>query len=414
MNDRVGHKIVTLGNWGKNSSSPIPLEGTAPDRKVVAFVTFTGLKADGSWPATSASMVRALENAGHTVIPIKPTGFEDPLVWKVIKGLYRIAGLRFHSERQEAVIRQLAASVNEQLKGNKPDLLLSSSSLPLPFIAVDCPMAFWTDATFSGMLDFYPEFSRLSRITIRNGAYFETLALQRAALAIYSSEWAARSAVDDHGADPGKVFVIPFGPNLSEPPLGATVMQCIAQRSRTECKLLFIGYDWERKRGPLVVKLHRELLQRGVNSVLTIIGCDPDLGNDRTGVNVLGSLNKDLPEHDRSLRKELADSHFLVVPSKAECFGLVYTEASAYGIPSIACDVGGVSSAVRQGRNGMLFPADVTPAQIADRIVDTWSDQAKYSSLAIASRNEYDERLNWPAGVDRLFKILERRRQPMP
>lgn len=408
----MAHKIVTLGNLGKNSSSPNSISAPISDRRVVAFVTFTGSKADGSWPATAASMVRALEEAGHTVIRIKPTGPENPMLWKVIKGLYRITGSHFHSERQEAVIRQLAASVNEQLQENKPDLLLSSSSLPLPFITVDCPMAFWTDATFSGMLGFYPEFSRLSKITIRNGSYFETMALQRAEMAIYSSDWAARSAVKDHGADPAKVFVIPFGPNLSQPPLKDSVLQSIAQRSRNECKLLFIGSDWERKQGPLAVEVHRELLRRGVNSILTVVGCDPDLGNERKGINVLGLLNKEIPENRRSLQKELCDSHFLIVPSKAECFGIVYVEASAYGIPSIACDVGGVATAVRSGRNGMLFPADATAGQIADRIMDTWSDQAKYASLATTSREEFDERLNWPVAVDQLFKILDRKKLP--
>ncbi len=375
--------------------------------RVIAFVTFTGLKADGSWPATAASMVRALEEAGHTVIRINPTGPDNPLIWKAIQGVYRIAGLRFQSERQETVIRQLAGSVNKQLQGNKPDLLLSSSSLPLPFLDVDCPMAFWTDATFSGMLGFYPEFSKLSKITKRNGLYFETLALKRAEMAIYSSDWAARSAVQDHGADPAKVFVIPFGPNLSKPPLREPVLECISQRSRSECKLLFIGYDWERKQGPLVVKVHQELLRREVDSKLTIVGCEPDLGRNAKGIQVLGLLNKELPEHNSKLQKELCDSHFLIVPSKAECYGMVYAEASAYGIPSIGCDVGGVSTVIRSGSNGMLFPLDASPAEIADHIVATWSDRSTYERFATMARNDFDERLNWPTAVARLFEVMD-------
>ena len=377
------------------------------DRLVIAFVAFTGLKEDGSWPATAASMVQALEDAGHTVIRIKPTGPDNPLLWKAVQGIYRMAGMRFHSERQEKVIRQLAASVNEQLKGIRPDLLLSSSSLPLPFIKVDCPMAFWTDATFSGMLGFYPEFSKLSRITVRNGAFFETLALQRAQMAIYSSEWAARSAIQDHGADPGKVHVIPFGPNLADPPGRSVVLENIADRGRSECRLLFIGYDWERKQGPLVVEVHRTLLARGIPSLLTVIGNEPDL-TDRDRITVLGALDKRIPEHDAIIKKELGRSHFLVVPSRAECFGLVYCEASAYGIPSIACDVGGVGTAVRDGINGMLFPLGVRPERIADRLIELWHDHDRYDRLAISARDHFEERLNWSTGVKKISGMIER------
>ncbi|MDQ3102069.1 MAG: glycosyltransferase family 4 protein [Bacteroidota bacterium] len=398
---------MSVGEGAKTSFGGPPLMLAPSDRRVVAFVTFTGLKAEGSWPATAASMVRALEELGHTVIRINPTGPDNPLMWKVIQGLYRIAGLRFQSERQEAVIRQLAGSVNKQLQGNKPDLLLSSSSLALPFLDVDCPMAFWTDATFSGMLGFYPEFSKLSKITRRNGLYFETLALKRAEMAIYSSDWAARSAVNDHGADPAKVFVIPFGPNLSKPPLREPVLECIAKRSRIDCNLLFIGYDWERKQGPLVVKVHQELLRRSMNSKLTIVGCEPDLDRNMKGIQVLGLLNKELPEHDSQLKKALCDAHFMIVPSRAECYGMVYAEASAYGIPSIGCDVGGVSTVIISGSNGMLFPLDASPAEIADHIEATWSDRSTYERFATMARNDFDERLNWPTAVTRLFKAMD-------
>jgi glycosyltransferase involved in cell wall biosynthesis len=378
------------------------------ERRTVAFVTFTGLRADGSWPATAASMARALENAGHTVIRVNPTGTNHPLIWKAVQALYRVAGLRFQSERQEAVIRQLAGSVNEQLRGNKPDLVLCSSSLPIPFLDVDCPVSFWTDATFKGMLGFYPEFSRLSKITIRNGLYFETLALKRAHMAIYASEWAARSAVEDHGADPAKVHVIPFGPNLVNPPSLPAVLERIAARSRSECRLLFIGYDWERKQGPLVVKVHRELMRRGIPSHLTIIGCEPDLDRNRKGITVLGLLNKDVPAEEVRMKEELAKSHFLVVPSRAECYGMVYAEASAHGIPSIACNVGGVPTVVRPGRNGMLFEPEAPAAELADFIQTQWSDADAYAAMARNARHDYDDRLNWPMAVERLLALLDR------
>ncbi len=383
---------------------------TAPTvRRTVAFVTFTGLEAVGSWPAICESMIHWLEAAGHRVIRVKPVGTNNPLLWKAVQGIYRIAGMRFQSVRQEMIIKSLGASVNEQLHHEKPDLILCSSSLPIPFLQKDCPIAFWTDATFKGMLDFYPEFSRMSKITVRNGMYFEDLALKKADLAIYSSHWAARSAIADHDADPTKVQVIPFGPNLRQPPSQEEIIQRIESLDRKECRSLFIGYDWERKNGPLLIEVHQELLRRGLPSRVIIIGCEPSIDRDIRGVTVLGPMDKNEPSQEKLFKKALSESHFLVMPSKAECYGLVYTEASAYGIPSIACDVGGVSDAVRNGRNGQLFHVDATPIQIADHIEKVWSDQEAYRQLAISSREEYELRLNWPASIEKLMSLIEER-----
>jgi glycosyltransferase involved in cell wall biosynthesis len=51
------------------------------------------------------------------------------------------------------------------------------------------------------------------------------------------------------------------------------------------------------------------------------------------------------PELDRAY----AAADLLVLPSRAETYGLVVTEALARGVPVLACDVGGVSEAVRDG-----------------------------------------------------------------
>ena len=381
---------------------------SAPERRTIAFVNFTGIQPEGSWPATASSMAHALEQAGHEVIRIQPTGPENPLLWKLIQGLYRIVGMRFQGERQEAVVRQLARSVHEALGDRVPDLILCSSSLPIPFMETKVPLTFWTDATFKGMLGFYPEFSNMSKITVRNGMNFENMALKKVDFAVYSSDWAARSAIEDHGADPERVHVIPFGPNLPEPPDRDMVLRHIQERKHDECRLLFIGYDWERKQGPLAVKVHKELLRRGIPSQLTIVGCDPPLGTGQKGITVLGEIDKTVPSQYEKLQHELRNAHFLLVPSKAECYGMVYTEASAYGIPSVGCDVGGVSTPIEDGRNGLLLSANAAPAQFAERIHASWEDRVAYAAFANRARMAYDERLNWRVAVDRLIALLDR------
>jgi glycosyltransferase involved in cell wall biosynthesis len=75
--------------------------------------------------------------------------------------------------------------------------------------------------------------------------------------------------------------------------------------------------------------------------------------NDR--VEFCGLLDED------ELRKELARSSVLVLPSYQETAPLVIAEAMAAGLPVIASDVGGIRYQVRDGETGFLIkPGDVT------------------------------------------------------
>ena len=50
------------------------------------------------------------------------------------------------------------------------------------------------------------------------------------------------------------------------------------------------------------------------------------------------------------------------LPGDVEGFGMVALEAAAFGLPTVAFDVGGVADAVAEGRSGALVPADDYPA----------------------------------------------------
>jgi glycosyltransferase involved in cell wall biosynthesis len=322
--------------------------------------------------------------------------------------MYRVVGQHFHAERQRSIALELARSVETQLAllDSPPDLILSSSSLPMAYLRTHIPTAFWTDATFASMLGFYEEFSSLSSETIQSGMEVENQALARCDHAIYSSDWAARSAITDHRGDPRKVHVVPFGPNLDKVPSTSSVLEAISKRERRTCKLLFIGYDWERKQGDLVVQVQQRMERMGIPTELSIIGCTPKLTREHRRIRTEGLLDKDSPSDKELLLNTLSQSHFLVVPSLAECYGMVYAEASAYGIPSVACSVGGVPTVVHDGRNGMLFPTNVDAQHMAQRIGAIWSDEVAYSRLACSARQDFEKRLNWANCIEQLVSTI--------
>ena len=62
------------------------------------------------------------------------------------------------------------------------------------------------------------------------------------------------------------------------------------------------------------------------------------------------------PRTGAELDRAYAEADLLVLPSRAESYGMVVTEALARGVPVIATDVGGVSEAL--GHGGLLVPPE--------------------------------------------------------
>src|SRR6202022_1699308 len=96
----------------------------------------------------------------------------------------------------------------------------------------------------------------------------------------------------------------------------------------------------------------------GLPTELTIVGCDAPKSEELpSNVKALGFLSKSRSEGRSMIRSLLAQSHFLIAPSRAECSAIALAEANAFGVPCLATSVGGTSTVVRNGRNGHLFPA---------------------------------------------------------
>jgi hypothetical protein len=65
----------------------------------------------------------------------------------------------------------------------------------------------------------------------------ELTAISKASKIVYSSKWAADSAISDYQADADNVVVLPFGANLDNPPLAEEIL------SKNKC-LLVVCYLW--------------------------------------------------------------------------------------------------------------------------------------------------------------------------
>lgn len=73
-------------------------------------------------------------------------------------------------------------------------------------------------------------------------------------------------------------------------------------------------------------------------------------------------------------------------PKRLEGLGLTYLEAGARGLPSVACDTGGVAEAVLDDRTGVLLPPLATADQVADAVTRLAGDDALRHRLGAQAR----------------------------
>jgi glycosyltransferase involved in cell wall biosynthesis len=106
-------------------------------------------------------------------------------------------------------------------------------------------------------------------------------------------------------------------------------------------------------------------------------------------------------------RDLLAASRVVVVPSRwPEPFGLVGLEAAASGTPSVAFDVGGISTWLRDNENGLLVDPRSGPPGFGRAIARVLADEETWRRLA-AGAAACAARFNGDAHVGALEQVLE-------
>ncbi len=245
----------------------------------IAYVTDKDPEDVKAWSGLVYYIRKSLEQAGLGVTSFGNIESDKYELLKLKRKIYRrISKKKYLSDRSPLVLRSYANKIGQLLEGSDHDVVFSPSSIIISDLKTQSPIVFWTDATFAGMMNFYDTFSNLNRETIRNGHRQEQRALNNCSLAIYSSEWAAKSAIDHYEVDPSKVKIVPFGANLECNRTLEEILALVDEKMDFDpIRLLFIGKDWQRKGGPKALEVVKLLNHRGLHAQLHIAGCIPPI-----------------------------------------------------------------------------------------------------------------------------------------
>ncbi|MHB0913731.1 MAG: glycosyltransferase family 4 protein [Armatimonadota bacterium] len=363
-------------------------------RPQIAYLT-TGDPSDRrSWSGIDYHMSRALSRHFGDVLPI--TGVQPRVrltLGRAINVAARVFGKRYAYLHSFLLARGCARIAAGKLDKVRADLLfLPSASTIGAFLPTKLPTVYLSGATFALMESYYPQYQNLLPRSAREGHAIEQAMIERARLLLYPTDWPARSAVGRYGADPAKIRIIPYGANLE--PGEIPTREMLGARSDA-CRLLFLGVDWNRKGGEIAYDALVELDSQGFPCELTVCGCTPPVRHPR--MRVIPFLDKNDPRRREELCSLFTEADFLLLPTRNECFGVVFCEASAFGVPSISTATGGVPGVVRNGENGFLLPLNAGGREYARVVRELWEDEERYRSLSASSRDAFEKRLNWDA-----------------
>ena len=370
-----------------------------------------------SWSGIPFSLRVALEHQVDRLTLFRPSKpRRDPLNVALRLGLGGNPA-RWPLLMTEATLRQNARELVAAVKTSGADAVLSISShcvarvnpFPVPtYMFSDSPWLAWKEA--------YAEYEPMP---LRGKAFAraEAEAAARCSGLFFGSVWATCEAerlyFGGRATDEqrGRLHVTPLGANWRPEVSTESLLESVHGRLRERLDLLFVGRDWERKGGPLAVQVVERLRAAGANACLQLVGCRPELPaaltkGDQPAVRVHGALYQNVPAERAQLHELFLKSHLLLVPTKAECFGIAFAEAQAFGLPPVSRAIQALPSVVADGETGLLMAPDATAETYANRILGLMGDWAGYLEMAERGIERAAKVTSWDVMAESMARVI--------
>lgn len=383
---------------------------TSPKPYRIAFLTAADPRNIRSWSGLHYMMAQNLAAHVGTVEYLGPVNLR--YLFALGDRVNRFVGLMRSGKRYQYSIsifvsRIYAYVFARKLRGKKYDFIFAPAGYTeFAFLQTDLPIVYSCDSTITQLVGYYPGLSNLLDVSKQELAYMEQRAIGRADVIIYASHWAEQSAIQDYKASPAKIHVVPFGANF---PVVLSRDEVFVRPRNPHCQLLFVGVEWERKGGEIAFNTFLALNRLGIDTYLTICGCVPPAGFEHEKLTVIPFLDKNKPEELERMVQLYKDADFFLLPTRAECAGIVFCEASSFGVPSFTTDTGGIADYVVDGTNGYRLSLEAGGEEFAHAIKQVFDNEPLYKQLRVTSRDLYEQKLNWQAWGQQVRHIIEQR-----
>jgi hypothetical protein len=338
-----------------------------------------------TWSGVPASLSAGLEAAGCEAVPVQA---EFPGARRIGNRL-RMSWADQAASRGFAAGAGIAAGRRLRRAGGIEGVVMLGSGYSL---STEAPIVSFDDMTVAQALrQSGPPYDSLSAAAAARWCARQRRFYERARGCCATSTWVADSMREDFGIPAAKVHVVGVGHNIDPGRV---------ERDWSTPRFLFVGADWERKRGAACVEAFATIRREHPGATLDLVGGHPRV--DADGVSGHGSLPLN-SEHGRRRYAELLHrATCFLMPSTYEPFGIAYVDAASTGIASIGTTVGGAPDAIGEG--GLLVdPAD-EGALGAAMLELCEPETAKRLGERAYERSKL---LTWQAVAERLLRALQ-------
>lgn len=220
----------------------------------------------------------------------------------------------------------------------------------------------------------------------REGAVY-----RNAAFLFPRSQFLARSLIDDYGCDPARVIVVGGGSNFQ--------LQPITDKRYDRQTALFVGYDFERKGGLVLLDAWAQVRRALPDAQLLIAGPKRPV-RKLPGVQWLGRIA------DRAeLARRYQEATLFVLPSLFEPWGHVFFEAMNFGLPCVASTACAMPEIVQDGVTGLLATTGQAEP-LAQALIAILGDPARAAQMGQAAQQYVAHGHTWDDVVGRMAPYI--------
>lgn len=363
-----------------------------------------------NWSGTTYNIYKNLsKNNKLDVIELQTDEF---VILKFISKAYRylvkkVTNKKIILNRNKRILKDYKKQIEKKLANNSNyNCIFSIGSLPVTFLDTNLPIYMYTDGTVAAMKNYYEGFTNVLESNYNKVNNYEKIGLNKCKKIFAASKWVKDSMVNDYKIDSNKIVEVKIGANFESDTTIDDVKKFASNRLKNESiNLLFIGVDKKRKGLQKFLNIFQIIKDKGRNVKACIIGCEYTT-EDRNIINYK-FLDKNNQEDLKLLKKFYEKANFFVLPTIAECVGVVFCEGASFGLPSISNATGGITSLVKNNETGKLFDINESADVIADYIVDLFDDKQKYYDMQLKTYEEYKKELNWNAIIEKMEKVMK-------
>ena len=209
------------------------------------------------------------------------------------------------------------------------------------------------------------------------------------------SQMVRQSLIEHYGIAPQKITAVGGGVNFPFLP------EIKPQQKETPPTALFVGSDFYRKGGDLLLVAFAQVRQQIPNARLLLLTCDP--------------IPSDLPLHGVKLapsnwnRNNIINLYrqadVFVLPSRLETWGDVLLEAMAFGIPCIGVRDDAMAEIIDHEQTGLLVESENVD-ELASAMKHLLSNPMMRDQYGRAARQRVEKAFTWEQVSGRLAEIL--------